>query len=42
VEEANDVGAVAAVCGVLLVVVLDPAKFHEGWVVPLGGVVAGV
>lgn len=34
-ENANDVGAVAAVCGVLLVVVLDPLKFHEGWVVPL-------
>jgi hypothetical protein len=34
-EKANNVGAVAAVCGIVLVVVLDPLKFHEGWAVPL-------
>jgi hypothetical protein len=28
VEEANDVGAVAAICAVLLVVVFDPAKYQ--------------
>jgi hypothetical protein len=41
VKEANDVGAVAAICAVLPVVVFDPAKYQLEWVVPLGGVLAG-
>ena len=41
-KEASDIRAVAAICAVLLVVVVfDPAKYQGGWEVSLGGVLAG-